>query len=42
MIIFKFKLIDENGNTISRHKSLEKALLAKRYCKSCMPTIKEI
>ena len=41
-MIFKYELINEQGETISRHKSLEKATLTAKYCRSCNPTIKEI
>jgi len=41
-MIFKYELINEQGETISRHKSYEKALQAQKYCKSCCPQIKPI
>jgi hypothetical protein len=42
-IIWKYALLNELGETISRHKSMEKANTAKLYCKTCKtPVIVEI
>ena len=41
-MIFKYELINNKGETISRHKSLDKAMQAQKYCKTCLPTIKPI
>lgn len=41
-MIFKYALITPDGEIISRHKNLEKATLAAKYCKTCVPTIIKI
>lgn len=41
-MIFTHALYTPNGQLISRHKSLEKATQAAKYCKTCIPTIKPI
>ena len=39
MNIWKYKLVTESGELISRHKTLEKATLAKTYCKTCVNAV---